>query len=228
MLHVRKKVLLGRMFSVLRSVAHNSHFLGYISVHRVVLVRSFILKKSAFGKPVSLIKLTPLNPVRKIEKFVIYSFVIQSFICNSITSILNCYMFAEPLTTKKTYPSERRGHYQIRINIMVLQIGISFSSVPGLNLISISKTLQSFLGHMHSPKELNQQHTVIPQNVYSKHQPRYSPTLHVVRQRDVIGPHVELPLAEAQNATVHAAGVDSDPHVHVHAQNFSDQTIINV
>jgi hypothetical protein len=47
--------------------------------------------------------------------------------------------------------------------------------------------------------------------------------LHVVGERDVIGPDVELPLPEAEDPAVDPPRVDPHPHVHVHARHLSHQ-----
>ena len=51
-------------------------------------------------------------------------------------------------------------------------------------------------------------------------QQRYSPgqaaRLHHVGQRHVVGPHVVLPLPQAQHAAEHAARVQTHAHVQVH------------
>lgn len=45
----------------------------------------------------------------------------------------------------------------------------------------------------------------------------------MVGQRDVIAPHVKLPLAQAKDAAQDVAGVDADSHVHVEAGRFADE-----
>jgi hypothetical protein len=46
---------------------------------------------------------------------------------------------------------------------------------------------------------------------------------HVVGEGDVVAPHVELPLSQAQDAAKHVSGVDADPHVHVESGGFPDE-----
>ena len=46
--------------------------------------------------------------------------------------------------------------------------------------------------------------------------PWFAAGLHVVGQRDVIGPDVVLPLPEAEHAAEDAARVDAHPHVQLH------------
>lgn len=58
---------------------------------------------------------------------------------------------------------------------------------------------------------------------WTAHLPRYAATFHIVGQGDVIGPDVELPLAQPQHAAVNAPRVDTYPHVHVHPHNVPDQ-----
>jgi hypothetical protein len=45
----------------------------------------------------------------------------------------------------------------------------------------------------------------------------------VVGEGDVVAPHVELPLSQAQDAAKHVSGVDADPHVHVESGGFPDE-----
>lgn len=52
--------------------------------------------------------------------------------------------------------------------------------------------------------------------------PRDATTLHVVGQCDIIAPHIKLPFAQAQNATVHTTSVNTNPHVHIHTHNIAD------
>ena len=53
--------------------------------------------------------------------------------------------------------------------------------------------------------------------------PRKSSALHVVGECDVIGPDVELPLPESEDAAVNPAGVNPDPHVDVDPGHLPDQ-----
>jgi len=48
--------------------------------------------------------------------------------------------------------------------------------------------------------------------------------LHVVGQGHIIGPHVELPLDQAQYAAVHPSSVDANSHVHIYGHYLSHQT----
>lgn len=52
--------------------------------------------------------------------------------------------------------------------------------------------------------------------------PRDATTLHIVGQRDIIAPHIKLPLAQAQNTTVHSPSVNTNSHVHIHTHNIAD------
>lgn len=45
----------------------------------------------------------------------------------------------------------------------------------------------------------------------------------MVGEGDVVAPHVELPLSQAQDAAKHVSGVDADPHVHVESGGFPDE-----
>jgi hypothetical protein len=55
--------------------------------------------------------------------------------------------------------------------------------------------------------------------------PWYASTLHIVGQRDVIGPNIELPLAQPEDSAVHASWVDADPHVDVDACHVTHQSV---
>lgn len=57
----------------------------------------------------------------------------------------------------------------------------------------------------------------------SVHSPRHAAALHVVGQRHVVAPHVELPLAQAQHAAQHVAGVNADAHVHIEAGRLANK-----
>ena len=50
--------------------------------------------------------------------------------------------------------------------------------------------------------------------------PGYASTLHVVGHRDIVGPHVKLPLPEAEHAAVDPACVDAHSHVYVHPRHL--------
>lgn len=45
--------------------------------------------------------------------------------------------------------------------------------------------------------------------------PGNTASFHVIRQRDVIGPHVELPLINAENAAENGPRMNPDPHVQI-------------
>ena len=57
--------------------------------------------------------------------------------------------------------------------------------------------------------------------------PRYAAGLHVVCQRDVVGPDIKLPLPETEHAAVDAACVDADPHVHINPGHLTHQSVEN-
>lgn len=56
-----------------------------------------------------------------------------------------------------------------------------------------------------------------------KNLPSNASALHVVGERDIIGPDIELPLAQAEHDAVHAAGVDAHAHVHVDRHYLADE-----
>ena len=60
-----------------------------------------------------------------------------------------------------------------------------------------------------------------------KFSPRKSSPFHVVGERDVIGPDVELPLPQTENSAVNSAGVNAHAHVHVHAGHLADESETN-
>ena len=43
----------------------------------------------------------------------------------------------------------------------------------------------------------------------------------MVGERDVVRPHVVLPLVQPQHAAQHVAAVDADPHVHVEPRRLT-------
>ncbi len=51
--------------------------------------------------------------------------------------------------------------------------------------------------------------------------PRQTSSLHHVGQSHVVGPHVILPLSEAQHATEHPSRVQTHTHVQIHLCSFS-------
>lgn len=57
----------------------------------------------------------------------------------------------------------------------------------------------------------------------NSHSPCLASSLHVVGQRDVIGPDVELPLPETKDTAVYSPAVNSHAHVHVHPCHLPDQ-----
>lgn len=59
--------------------------------------------------------------------------------------------------------------------------------------------------------------------IWSGLSPGFAASFHVIRQRDVVGPHVKLPLPQAKNSTVHTTAVDADPHVYIDPCDLSYQ-----
>lgn len=57
----------------------------------------------------------------------------------------------------------------------------------------------------------------------SSHSPSLASSLHVVGQRDVVRPDVELPLPETKDTAVYSPAVNSHAHVHVHPCHLPDQ-----
>ena len=55
------------------------------------------------------------------------------------------------------------------------------------------------------------------------HSPCLASSFHVVGQRDVIRPDVELPLPETKDTAVYSPTVNSHAHVHVHPSHLPDQ-----
>lgn len=58
---------------------------------------------------------------------------------------------------------------------------------------------------------------------HSSHSPSLASSLHVVGQRDVVRPDVELPLPETKDTAVYSPAVNSHAHVHVHPCHLPDQ-----
>lgn len=58
---------------------------------------------------------------------------------------------------------------------------------------------------------------------HSSHSPSLASSLHVVGQRDVVRPDVELPLPETKDTAVYSPAVNSHAHVHVHPRHLPDQ-----
>lgn len=54
-------------------------------------------------------------------------------------------------------------------------------------------------------------------------EPGLASRFHLICERDVVGPDVELPLPESQHPAVHPAAVDADSHVHVHPGHLPHQ-----
>lgn len=55
--------------------------------------------------------------------------------------------------------------------------------------------------------------------------PRFAPRLHVIGKRDVIRPHVKLPLPESQHAAVDTPTVDAYAHVDVDPRHLTHQPV---
>jgi hypothetical protein len=55
--------------------------------------------------------------------------------------------------------------------------------------------------------------------------PRNTSRFHVVGQGDIVGPDVELPLAQSQHAAQHVARVNSNSHVNVEASRFTNKSV---
>lgn len=53
--------------------------------------------------------------------------------------------------------------------------------------------------------------------------PRFASCLHVIGERDVVRPHVKLPLPEAQHAAVHTPAVNAHAHVNVDPCHLAHQ-----
>lgn len=54
--------------------------------------------------------------------------------------------------------------------------------------------------------------------------PGYSPTFHLIRQRHVVWPHVELPFTKSQDAAVDTTRMYSHPHVDVDVHHVPYQS----
>ncbi len=56
--------------------------------------------------------------------------------------------------------------------------------------------------------------------------PWKSSSLHVIGQRDVVRPNIELPLPEPEDPTVDPTRVDADTHVHVDAGDLANKSVV--
>lgn len=56
--------------------------------------------------------------------------------------------------------------------------------------------------------------------------PSLPSSLHLIGERYVIRPDVELPLAQSQDTTVDTTAVDAHAHVHVDARHLSHQPAV--
>lgn len=62
-----------------------------------------------------------------------------------------------------------------------------------------------------------------PAAEWGPHSPSLASSFHMVGQRDVIRPDVELPLPETKDTAVYSPAVNSHAHVHVHPCHLPDQ-----
>lgn len=84
-------------------------------------------------------------------------------------------------------------HYKERIDAMITQIRRSLVAVPGLHLVLARQRVEGGACDMH---------------------PSWLATgLHVIGQGHIVGPHIELPLAQPQHAAKHASSVNAHAHV---------------
>lgn len=68
---------------------------------------------------------------------------------------------------------------------------------------------------------MNVGHKLVKRKVSFKyHLPRFTTSLHIISQRNVVGPHVVLPLTEPQDAAKYPAGMYADPHVQLDIRGF--------
>lgn len=86
-----------------------------------------------------------------------------------------------------------RWHYEERIDAMITQIRGSLVAVSGLHLVLARQRVEGGACDMHPS--------------------RLATRLHVIGQRHIVGPHIELPLAQPQHAAEHASGVNAHAHV---------------
>lgn len=99
----------------------------------------------------------------------------------------------------------RRRHNEIRIHTVVPQIRIPRIAVASLHLIFAAQRVQRRPRHMNTA--------------------RFAARLHVIGQRHIIRPHIELPLAQTQNAAQHPSRMDADTHVQVDIGGLDDGPI---
>lgn len=97
-----------------------------------------------------------------------------------------------------------RRHNEKRVHTVIAQIRIPCIAMAGLHLVFAAQRIQSGSRDVHTT--------------------RFTARFHVIGQRHIIGPHVELPFAQPQNAAEDTAGMDADTHVEVDIGGFDDGT----
>lgn len=86
-----------------------------------------------------------------------------------------------------------RRNDEERVHTMVAQIRGPFVAVASLHLVFAGQGVQGGAGYVHPT--------------------RFPAGLHVIGQGHIVWPHVELPLAKAQDPAEHTARVDAHAHV---------------
>lgn len=102
-------------------------------------------------------------------------------------------------------PTMRRRHNEVRIDAIVAQIRVARVTVTGLHFVLATERVERGARYMDASG--------------------LAARLHVIGQRHVVRPDVELPLAQPQDAAQHAAGVNADAHVQMDVRRFDDRTV---
>lgn len=87
---------------------------------------------------------------------------------------------------------------------MVLQITIALIAISLLQFVVTVQALHRLLGDVDST--------------------RYTAAFHVIRQRDIIRPHIELPFDQTENAAMNTSSVNADAHIDIDGHHFADES----
>lgn len=113
---------------------------------------------------------------------------------------------------------------------MLLEVGVALAPVARLHLIVPVQVLQRCPGDVDAPgdgemKVLSPPCPAPPPQTPAQpphpSSPSFATRFHVVGEGDIVGPDIELPLAQPQDAAVNAPTVDAHTHVHVHPRHLT-------
>lgn len=116
------------------------------------------------------------------------------------------------------------------LNVLLLEVCVALTATARLHLIVPVQVLQRGPSDVDAAVPGQEGETWAlppcshPHYLYcTPHSPGPAPSLHVVGQSHVIGPHIELPFPQAKDTTVHTPTVDAHAHVHVHTCHLTHQ-----